>query len=268
MGCSSSSEAEKPHRKSADKDKDEKAVKKDKGDAKSKDKKSHKKKKSASDSDSGSDSSHSERGSPRSCSSDSDKSNKSKKSDKSNKSGGEEKKVAKKEKKVVDETWEPYVIGKLVCDKASKSWKVQNVHEDYPDVFSGAEVSGNNDWAHGHNRLCAPGDSSIKATFRPPCDRIRAKNPNAKFVVKVGYFAPWNKNPCKATILVNGEVQKSNIDVKGEHKGRTHTGTFPLNLRDEEDNEVEIKFDSGEGVLYLWYFEFKVGPYPGRDNSN
>ena len=127
-------------------------------------------------------------------------------------------------------------------------------------MFTGIDVTGDNGWAHGHNVLTAPGNSSIKATFRPPMEGILKAHSNAKFVIKVGYFAPWNMNPCTATVKVNGEVQKADIPVKGEHKGRTHTGCVVKNLINGEDNTIEVDFVGGQGILYMWYFELKIAP--------
>lgn len=70
---------------------------------------------------------------------------------------------------------EPFTIGQFTCDKESQSWETRNPNDDYEDVFTGCTVSGSNDWAHGHNRLTAPGGSSIKVYYRVPVDEIREK---------------------------------------------------------------------------------------------
>lgn len=285
MGCSSSDAVDEP--------KKDKKEKKEKESGDESDKKSDKKKDSSSSSSSDEDSSHSERGSPRSVESDnnedSDKEVPKKKKKKKEKKEEEEEKPEeepeqpeekpeeeppqepeeKPEEEPVQEPVEepevplkvpdPFVIGRYECHKKTNSWKVRNPHAEYRNVFKSHEISGDNDWAHGHNRLTSPGGSSITVTFHAPVDAIREAYPDCTMFVKVGMFAPWNMDPCSVTLSVNGESKKVDAPVKGEHKGRTHLCGSLNDIADEECT-VTLDFNSGSGVLFLWYFEIKVKP--------
>ena len=62
---------------------------------------------------------------------------------------------------------------------------------------------------------------------------------------------------CTVSVKLNGTVVKSRAKVPGEDKGRTKHDVALKNLSSEQ-NTVEVSFDEGRGVLFLWYFELLV----------
>jgi len=68
---------------------------------------------------------------------------------------------------------EPYSIGKYVLDSERKTWKAENPHSSYHNVFTSHSISGASDWAYNHNRLTAPGRSKITVKFKIPVEELR-----------------------------------------------------------------------------------------------
>ena len=48
-------------------------------------------------------------------------------------------------------------------------------------------------------------------------DVIRAEFPKCKFILKSGYFGPWNMDPCTISVFVNDEKVLKEAQVPGEH---------------------------------------------------
>ena len=90
----------------------------------------------------------------------------------------------------------PYNIGKYAVHGATKTWKVENTHNEYVDIFKGHTISGPSDWAYGHQRLTDPGRSSIKVKMQVPVEMIKINTPNCKFILNCHYFAPWKMPDC------------------------------------------------------------------------
>ncbi len=86
---------------------------------------------------------------------------------------------------------------------------------------------------------------------------IREAHPDCKFVLKTAYFAPWQMAACTVTVKNNGDELLQGVQVPSEDQGRT---VHESELDDPENGEVEIFFDGGAGVLFLWYVELIVKP--------
>ena len=63
--------------------------------------------------------------------------------------------------------------------------------------------------------------------------------------------------PCTITVSINGEQVLKTAQVLSEDQGRT---THDTEMEDvtNEPGEVEIFFNGGQGVLFLWYLEILV----------
>ena len=151
----------------------------------------------------------------------------------------------------------PYSIGRYAVNDASCSWIVENPHTEHKGVFQNhTEVNGYFDWAYGHNRMCSNG-AKIKVNFKVPVELIREKAPRAEFIMRTRYFATWNRDPIKISVQINGETVLKQVQIQGEHLGRTTHDTKMSNLK-EENSDVTITFEEGYGVLFLWDFEILV----------
>ena len=62
---------------------------------------------------------------------------------------------------------------------------------------------------------------------------------------------------CIVTLSVNNECVMRSARVQDGNKGRTKHDIVLKNLTSEQ-NTVEVAFDQGYGVLFLWYFELLV----------
>ena len=60
-------------------------------------------------------------------------------------------------------------------------------------------------------------------------------------------------DPCTITVKINGEKVLKNAQVLGENHGRTTHDTIMEELTDEPGT-VEILFEEGSGILFLWDF--------------
>ena len=80
--------------------------------------------------------------------------------------------------------------------------------------------------------------------------------------MRTGYFAPWNMSPCKVSVVIDSQTKLDSSDVKGENHGRTKHDTL-FNPK-TDGNTVEVCFKSGNGYLFLWFFEILVKESPNR----
>ena len=64
-------------------------------------------------------------------------------------------------------------------------------------------------------------------------------------------------NPCEITVSIDGERVLKKVQVPSERHGRTTHDTEIEEVSDQP-MEVEVHFISGDGVLFLWYFEILV----------
>ena len=62
---------------------------------------------------------------------------------------------------------------------------------------------------------------------------------------------------CTVTVSINGDELLKSVQVPSEDQGRT-THESKLDVDDAQDGEIEIFFDGGQGVLFLWYVEIMV----------
>ena len=62
---------------------------------------------------------------------------------------------------------------------------------------------------------------------------------------------------CTVTVSINGDELLKSVQVPSEDQGRT-THESELDVDDAKDGEIEIFFDGGQGVLFLWYVEIMV----------
>ena len=61
---------------------------------------------------------------------------------------------------------------------------------------------------------------------------------------------------CTISVKLNGQVAQKSVAVPGEDKGRTkHDSIVPFLPLDRPDDTIEILFEKGAGVLFLWYVE-------------
>ena len=97
--------------------------------------------------------------------------------------------------------------------------------------------------------------------FKVPVDGARHLSPGCDFILRTAYFAPWKMSSCKVTVSINGKKLRSKAEVPSEDKGRTTHETV-ISEKDvgADPGEVEIFFESGQGVLFLWYIEILVKP--------
>ena len=109
--------------------------------------------------------------------------------------------------------------------------------------------------AYNSHRLTSPGSSKIKIDFELDLSQIRARYPNCTFIMRTAYFAPWNMSPCRVNVTVNDQKLQNAAEVPGENHGRT---THDSRFNPKDKNELEVKFVSGNGVLFLWYFELLI----------
>ena len=82
-------------------------------------------------------------------------------------------------------------------------------------------------------------------------------NPNATFIMRSAYFAPWKMHPCEITVSIDGKPVLKKVQVLSEDQGRT-THDTEIEKVSNKPKEVEVLFNSGRGVLFLWYFEILV----------
>ena len=118
---------------------------------------------------------------------------------------------------------------------------------------------GSNDWAYNHNRLIYPGQSKLKVRFQIPASMFRKLSPDCTFLMRTSYFAPWNMDPCTCSVTINDEKVLKTVQVLGENHGRT-THDSEIEDATDEEGEVEVFFDGGNGVLFMNYFEILVKP--------
>ena len=178
----------------------------------------------------------------------------SKKSDKSDKSKKSEEAPAE-----AAPATEPFVIAKYVLNGGEQSWVPESPHSSFQDIFKDYENEGSNDWAYNHNRLLAPGESKIKFRYELPVDAIKEAHPDCKFTLRTAYFAPWQMSACTVTVSLNGDELLKSAQVVSEDQGRTkHDSEFDAD--EHKEGEIEIFFDGGAGVLFLWYVEILVTP--------
>ena len=62
---------------------------------------------------------------------------------------------------------------------------------------------------------------------------------------------------CTVTVSINGDELLKSVQVPSEDQGRT-THESELDVDDAQDGEIEIFFDGGQGVLFLWFVEIMV----------
>ena len=80
---------------------------------------------------------------------------------------------------------------------------------------------------------------------------------DCKFIMRTAYFAPWNSPPCLVSLVINSSKKLDQAEVCGEDKGRTTHNSEMTNVTDKPGT-VDLLFDDGEGMLFLWYFEILV----------
>ena len=62
---------------------------------------------------------------------------------------------------------------------------------------------------------------------------------------------------CTVSVTLNGEYVQKSVAVPSEDKGRTKHDSVVSDLQGKF-HEVEIQFERGSGVLFLWYVELLV----------
>lgn len=69
----------------------------------------------------------------------------------------------------------------------------------YDGCITMHQMSGEGDWAYGHNRMTDPGVTDFHVTFlRPVGNQVK---------IEWMYFAPWQMSPCSASASLNGQVK-------------------------------------------------------------
>ena len=64
---------------------------------------------------------------------------------------------------------------------------------------------------------------------------------------------------CTVTVGINGDEVLKSVQVVSEDQGRTkHDSEF--DAEENKEGEIEIFFDGGQGVLFLWFVEILVTP--------
>lgn len=99
--------------------------------------------------------------------------------------------------------------------------------------------------------------------FMIPASMIKMSYPDATIILRAAYFGPWNMSPCTVSLSLNNAKKLVKAGVPGEHKGRTtHNIECPeiLASLDDQPMSFTLDFNSGNGVLFLWYFEFLIQP--------
>ena len=97
----------------------------------------------------------------------------------------------------------------------------------------------------------------MKVQYQVPVSSIRQSSPNCTFILRTAYFAPWKMPPCTVTVSINGEKVLRAVQVLSEDQGRTKHDSEMEEVTDEP-GEVDVFFDGGDGVLFLWYYEILV----------
>ena len=144
-----------------------------------------------------------------------------------------------------------------MLDGANRTWVAQNPHNQYQGIFKSHVNEGANDWGYNHNRLLNPGHSKIKVQYQIPVEIINMNSPDCTFILRTAYFAPWQMPPCTITVSINGQKVLKTAQVLSEDQGRT-THDSEMEEVTDEPGEIEVLFDGGQGVLFLWYFEILV----------
>ena len=76
--------------------------------------------------------------------------------------------------------------------------------------------------------------------------------------MRTACFAPMNvPTPCEINVSINDKRVLKKAQVPCENEGRTIHDTEIEDVSDQP-MDVEIHFLSGDGVLFLWYFEILV----------
>ena len=66
---------------------------------------------------------------------------------------------------------------------------------------------------------------------------------------------------CCISVSINGNKLRSSEEVPSEDKGRTtHESVISEEDVKADPGEVELFFEDGNGVLFLWYIEILVKP--------
>ena len=88
--------------------------------------------------------------------------------------------------------FEPYILARYSMTDDKEGNRNENVTDiGYgKDVFTGHEIEGHDSHCN-HARLTNPGSSKLKVNFKVPVGHIAEVPPDAKFMLKVSYFAPW-----------------------------------------------------------------------------